>query len=123
MIVYAKDAITWHPNPSTEKVPTIRDATESGDTGEAHATSSGSQCLITLDSQIRQAPRRILQIAAGSDALVLGPFAGSGTTARVVLEQNASGGDTQRFVLIVAKSVPETHPPPARGDAGQSTGL
>jgi len=46
--------------------------------------------------------RRILRIAAGSDALVLDPFAGSGTTAQAVLEQDASDGGHRRFVLIEA---------------------
>jgi hypothetical protein len=46
--------------------------------------------------------RRILRIAAGPDALVLDPFAGSGTTARAVMEQNASDGGHRRFVLIEA---------------------
>ncbi len=46
--------------------------------------------------------RRILQIAVGPDALVLDPFAGSGTTAQAVLEQNASDGGHRKFVLIEA---------------------
>jgi hypothetical protein len=46
--------------------------------------------------------RRILRIATDPDALVLDPFAGSGTTARAVLEQNASDGGCRRFVLIEA---------------------
>ena len=48
--------------------------------------------------------RRILWIAAGPDALVLDPFAGSGTTAQAVLEQNASDGGHRKFVLIEADS-------------------
>jgi adenine-specific DNA-methyltransferase len=46
--------------------------------------------------------RRILRIAAGPDALVLDPFAGSGTTARAVLEQNVSDGGHRKFMLIEA---------------------
>jgi hypothetical protein len=46
--------------------------------------------------------RRILRIAAGPNALVLDPFAGSGTTAQAVLEQNVSDGGHRRFVLIEA---------------------
>jgi len=48
--------------------------------------------------------RRVLRIAAGPDALVLDPFAGSGTTAQAVLEQNASDGGHRKFVLIEADS-------------------
>ena len=43
---------------------------------------------------------RIGERATGPDALVLDPFAGSGTTAQAVLEQNASDGGHRRFVLI-----------------------
>jgi adenine-specific DNA-methyltransferase len=38
----------------------------------------------------------------GPDALVLDPFAGSGTTAQAVLEQNASDGGRRRFLLVEA---------------------
>ena len=46
--------------------------------------------------------RYVLRIAAGPDALVLDPFAGSGTTAQAVLEQNVSDGGHRKFVLIEA---------------------
>jgi len=46
--------------------------------------------------------QRILRIAADPDALVLNPFAGSGTTAQVVLEQSVSDRGYRRFVIIEA---------------------
>lgn len=42
---------------------------------------------------------RVLQIAAGDDALVLDSFAGSGTTAHAVLRLNAEDGGSRRFIL------------------------
>ena len=42
---------------------------------------------------------RVLQIAAGDDALVLDSFAGSGTTAHAVLRLNAVDGGSRRFIL------------------------
>ena len=42
---------------------------------------------------------RVLQIAAGDDALVLDSFAGSGTTAHAVLRLNAEDGGFRRFIL------------------------
>lgn len=46
--------------------------------------------------------RRILQLATApdSDDVVLDCFAGSGTTAHAVLEQNAEDGGERRFILI-----------------------
>ena len=46
--------------------------------------------------------RRILRIAAGPGAVVLDPFAGSGTTTRAVSEQNLSDEGHRKFVLIEA---------------------
>lgn len=43
---------------------------------------------------------RVLQIAAGDDALVLDSFAGSGTTAHAVVNLNEADGGTRRFVLV-----------------------
>ncbi len=43
-----------------------------------------------------------MRIAAGPGAVVLDPFAGSGTTAQAVLEQNVSDGGHREFVLIEA---------------------
>lgn len=43
--------------------------------------------------------KRVLQIAAGDDALVLDSFAGSGTTAHAVLRLNAEDGGSRRFIL------------------------
>ena len=43
---------------------------------------------------------RVLQVAAGNDALVLDSFAGSGTTAHAVMRLNKKDGGNRRFVLI-----------------------
>jgi DNA modification methylase len=103
VLAYATNAKTWRPNPSAVKVPTIWSAADLGTAREAQ----------TVAPSLPGAPypfipkpvgllRRILRIAAGSDALVLDPFAGSGTTAQAVLEQNTSDGGCRRFVLVEA---------------------
>ena len=43
---------------------------------------------------------RVLQVAAGDDALVLDSFAGSGTTAHATLRLNAEDGGSRRFILV-----------------------
>ena len=44
--------------------------------------------------------RRIIQIAADKDSLILDSFAGSGTTGHAVLAQNAADGGSRRFILV-----------------------
>ena len=44
--------------------------------------------------------RRILEIAADKDSLILDSFAGSGTTGHAVLAQNAADGGSRRFILV-----------------------
>jgi len=44
--------------------------------------------------------RRIIQIAADKDSLILDSFAGSGTTGHAVLTQNAADGGSRRFILV-----------------------
>jgi adenine-specific DNA-methyltransferase len=44
--------------------------------------------------------RRILEIVADKDAIVLDSFAGSGTTAEAVLDQNKEDGGTRKFILV-----------------------
>ena len=44
--------------------------------------------------------RRILQIAADADAIVLDSFAGSGTTGHAVLAANQADGGRRRFLLV-----------------------
>ncbi|MDP2832288.1 MAG: site-specific DNA-methyltransferase [Pseudomonadota bacterium] len=44
--------------------------------------------------------QRILQIASDKDSLILDSFAGSGTTAHAVLQQNAEDGGSRRFILV-----------------------
>ena len=102
VIAYARDATAWRPNPSAKKVTTIWDTTESGDARDTRTAPPDPSAPHPLTPKPVRLLRRILQIAAGSDALVLDPFAGSGTTARAVLEQNASDNGTRRFVLIEA---------------------
>jgi DNA modification methylase len=105
VIAYARNAKIWRPNPSAIKVPTIWSAASLG-------TAPGPQ-TVALSHPAISYPlipkpvgllRRILRIAAGPGALVLDPFAGSGTTAQAVLEQNASDGGHRKFVLIEADS-------------------
>jgi DNA modification methylase len=103
MITYAKDATTWRPNPSTEKATTIWSIPDSSGIREARAAPSPPPGVpYPLTPKPVRLLRRILRIAAGLEVLVLDPFAGSGTTAQAVLEQNASDGGTRRFVLIEA---------------------
>ncbi len=44
--------------------------------------------------------QRLLQVFAGPNALVLDPFAGTGTTAQAVWELNAQNNGKRRFILI-----------------------
>ena len=44
--------------------------------------------------------RRLLQIGAKKDSLILDSFAGSGTTAQAVLELNKEDGGNRKFILI-----------------------
>jgi len=44
--------------------------------------------------------QRILQIAANKDSLILGSFAGSGTTGHAVLSLNKQDGGNRRFILV-----------------------
>jgi hypothetical protein len=102
VIAYARNAEFWPPNPSAGKVPTIWSATEVG----AHELQTVAPSHPAAPYPLIRKPvgllRRILRIAAGPDALVLDPFAGSGTTAQAVLEQNGSDGGHRKFVLIEA---------------------
>ncbi|MBK7001443.1 MAG: site-specific DNA-methyltransferase [Rhodoferax sp.] len=44
--------------------------------------------------------RYFVQMNVGSDALILDFFAGSGSTAHAVMEQNAKDGGTRRFIMV-----------------------
>jgi DNA modification methylase len=103
VIAYARNAEIWRPNPSAGKVPTIWKAADLGTAREAQkvAPSLPGDPYPFIPKPVGLL-RRILRIGAGPDALVLDPFAGSGTTARAVLEQNASDGGHRKFVLIEA---------------------
>jgi len=105
VIAYARNAEIWCPNPSAVKVPTIWSAAEVGTARKAQTVApSHPAAPYPLIPKPVGLLRRILRIAAGPDALVLDPFAGSGTAAQAVLEQNTSDGGHRRFVLIEADS-------------------
>jgi DNA modification methylase len=103
VIAYATNAKTWHPNPAAVKLPTIWSVADLGTAREAQtdAPSLPGAAYPFIPKPV-ELLRRILRVAAGPDAVVLDPFAGSGTTARAVLEQNDSDGGRRRFVLIEA---------------------
>ena len=52
--------------------------------------------------------KRIVQIAAGPDALILDSFAGSGTTGQAVLELNKEDGGARRFILVECEDYADT---------------
>lgn len=108
VLAYATNAKTWPPNHSVGKVPTIWSAAEVG----AHEIQTVAPSRPAAPYPLIPKPvgllRRILRIAAGPDTLILDPFAGSGTTAQAVLEQNAFDGGYRRFVLIEADDCAQT---------------
>lgn len=53
--------------------------------------------------------RRVLEHATGKDTVVLDFFAGSGTTAQAVLDQNAADGGARRFILVQLPEVLDPH--------------
>ncbi len=53
---------------------------------------------------------RILQTCCGPDDIVLDFFAGSGTTAHAVLNQNATDGGRRRFILVSSTEATEEEP-------------
>jgi hypothetical protein len=103
VIAYARNSEIWRPNPTAGKVPTIWRSDEDGGPDELQtvATSNPATPYPLIPKPVGLL-RRILRIAASPDALVLDPFAGSGTTAQAVLEQNSSDEGRRRFVLIEA---------------------
>ncbi|MCT1640596.1 site-specific DNA-methyltransferase [Dietzia cinnamea] len=61
----------------------------------------------------------VLTIGAGKDSLILDFFAGSGTTAQAVMEQNADDGGNRKFIAV---QLPEPTPEgSAARDAGYDT--
>ena len=52
--------------------------------------------------------KRILQIAADKDSIILDSFAGSGTTAHAVLALNKEDGGNRRFVLVECEDYVDT---------------
>lgn len=103
LIVYAKDSGTWRPNPSAGNIPTIWSVAEAGDTHEAGVVEPRDPGAVSpfVPKPIKLL-RRILWAVTDRKALILDPFAGSGTTGRAVLDQNASDGGARTFVLIEA---------------------
>ncbi len=103
VIAYARNAKIWRPNPSAVKMPTIWSAAGLGAARKARTVAlSHPGTSYPLIPKPVGLLRRILRIAAGPGALVLDPFARSGTTAQAVLEQNVSDGGHRKFVLIEA---------------------
>ena len=51
---------------------------------------------------------RILQIATDRDSIILDSFAGSGTTAHAVLNQNKKDGGNRKFILVEMEDYAET---------------
>src|SRR5918998_134609 len=108
VIAYATNAEIWRPNLSAGKVPTIWSAAEVG----AHEIQTVAPSHTAVPYSLIPKPvgllRRILRTAAGPEALILDPFAGSGTTAQAVLEQNAPDDARRRFVLITTADRAQT---------------
>src|SRR3712207_1238103 len=104
VIAYTRNAKFWRPDPSAGKVPTIWSAADLDGAHETQTVAPSHPAAVPYSWIPKPVGliRLILRIAAGPDALVLDPFAGSGTTARAVSEQNASDGGCRRFVLIEA---------------------
>ena len=104
VIAYTRNAKFWRPDPSAGKVPTIWSAADLDGAHETQTVTPSHPAAVPYSWIPKPVGliRRILRIAAGPEALVLDPFAGSGTTARAVSEQNASDGGCRRFVLIEA---------------------
>ncbi len=102
LIFYAKDSGAWRPNPSAGKIPTIWNTAEAGDTYEVEVEPRDPGAAYTFIPKSVKLLRRILWTVTDREALVFDPFAGSGTTGRAVLEQNASDGGARAFVLIEA---------------------
>lgn len=103
LIAYAKDSGTWRPKPSAGKMPTIWSAAEAGDTNETGVVEPRDPgAAYPFVPKPVKLLRRILWAFTNRKALVLDPFAGSGTMGRAVLEQNASDGGARTFVLVEA---------------------
>ncbi|NLX55658.1 MAG: site-specific DNA-methyltransferase [Planctomycetaceae bacterium] len=74
-----------------------------GDNQEARRELRAAIADEQLDFQTPKPARlvkRILEIAAGKDSLVLDSFAGSGTTGHAVLGLNKADGGSRRFILV-----------------------
>jgi adenine-specific DNA-methyltransferase len=70
----------------------------------------GSQTVFDTPKPMRLM-ERILQICAPEqDALILDPFAGSGTTGHAVLKKNSEDGGKRRFVLLSSTEATEEEP-------------
>ena len=70
--------------------------------------SSGLEHDIFVTPKPTELIERVLAIGAGSDALILDSFAGSGTTAHAVLKANAKDGGTRRFILVEGEAYADT---------------
>ena len=52
--------------------------------------------------------KRVIQISAGKDAIILDSFAGSGTTAQAVLALNKEDGGDRKFILVECEEYADT---------------
>ncbi|MCA1739526.1 MAG: site-specific DNA-methyltransferase [Actinobacteria bacterium] len=111
LIAYAKDSGTWRPDPSADKIPTIWSAAEVGDIHETMVEPHDPGTAYPFVPKPVELLRRILWTVANRKALVFDPFAGTGTTGRAVLEQNASDGGARTFVLVEADEKARTRIP------------
>ncbi|MGO1315687.1 MAG: site-specific DNA-methyltransferase [Cellulomonadaceae bacterium] len=60
--------------------------------------------------------RRVLSLIADTDAIVLDFFAGSGSTADAVIQQNAEDGGNRKFILVQLPEPCEPHTEAAKSD-------
>jgi len=80
------------------------------------STNDGSTDVekIGLDEKLFDYPkpvgliRLICEITTAADSIVLDFFAGSGTTAQAVVEQNAADGGSRKFIMVQLDEVPDT---------------
>ncbi len=114
----AKNLIWWPPNPKTGKPRKKRFLSAGAERMPASSfwpefrSQSGAKELDNIMGERLfafpkpvQVIQRIIDYCVPKDGLVLDSFAGSGTTAHAVLQQNAEDGGNRRFILI--EMIPE----------------
>ena len=91
------------------------------------STNDGSTDVkqIGLDEKLFDYPkpvaliRLICEITTAADSIVLDFFAGSGTTAQAVVEQNAADGGSRKFIMVQLDEVPD--PKSAAAESGYTS--